>query len=591
MNNFHPFVLPFTIGTIILFVILIGQFVKWLLKMDKSQQTVALKNIISFKTIKAIWEAIRECLFHRNIFRTNPVLGYMHLSFAFGWFLLIVIGKIETTFYSGTFWDEFWLAIFFRFFEDTSVTFFGSEIFTQVMDACLLFVLSGIVLAVIKRFYSKIYGMKKTTKHTLVDKIALTSLWCIFPLRLLAESVTAGIKHNGGFLTQSLGNLLSGLPLEQLLMPFWWLYSIALCVFFIFMPFTRYMHIFTEVLLVFLRKWGVTENNKKTGYTDIELNTCSRCGICIDVCPLNTEANINNVQSVYFIKNTRYGTLTNEIANNCLMCGRCVQACPVGIESTQIRQIMRKKEWFNNKDYYQYIPDENHINENEEVIYFAGCMSHLTTSIPMAMKNIFTAANVKYWYMDENETICCGRPLMQQGLDKQAETLRQKNTEKILSSGIRTLVTSCPICYKSFTEEYNLPIEVLHHTQYINRLIKQGKIKVNRSDIKVTYHDPCELGRGCKIYEEPRNILQAISELMSVKMEKENSLCCGYNLGNTQLELSDQMKIRNAVIDNLTEPKPNAIITACPMCKRALQHGTHVNIKDIAEIVNENIIK
>lgn len=585
MNNFHPFVLPFTIGTIILFVILIGQFVKWLLKMDKSQQIIALKNIISFKTIKAIWEAIRECLFHRNIFRTNPVLGYMHLSFAFGWFLLIVIGKIETTFYSGTFWDEFWLAIFFRFFEDTSVTFFGSEIFTQIMDACLLFVLSGIVLAIIKRFYSKIYGMKKTTKHTLVDKIALTSLWCIFPLRLLAESVTAGIKHNGGFLTQSLGNMLSGLPLEQLLMPFWWLYSIALCLFFIFMPFTRYMHIFTEVLLVFLRKWGVTENNKKTGYTDIELNACSRCGICIDVCPLNTEANINNVQSVYFIKNTRYGTLTSEIANNCLMCGRCVQACPVGIESTQIRQIMRKKEWFNNKDYYQYIPDENHINENEEVIYFAGCMSHLTTSIPMAMKNIFTAANVKYWYMDENETICCGRPLLQQGLDKQAETLKQKNKEKILSSGIHTLVTSCPICYKSFTEEYNLPIEVLHHTQYIDRLIKQGKLKVNRSDIKVTYHDPCELGRVCKIYEEPRNILQAISELMSVKMEKENSLCCGYNLGNTQLELSDQMKIRNATIDNLTAPKPDVIITACPMCKRALQHGNNYPIEDISELV------
>ena len=90
MNNFHPFVLPFTIGTIILFVILIALFVKWLLKMDKSQQIIALKNIISFKTIKAIWEAIRECLFHRNIFRTNPVLGYMHLSFAFGWFLFFL---------------------------------------------------------------------------------------------------------------------------------------------------------------------------------------------------------------------------------------------------------------------------------------------------------------------------------------------------------------------------------------------------------------------------------------------------------------------------------------------------------------------
>ena len=70
-----------------------------------------------------------------------------------------------------------------------------------------------------------------------------------------------------------------------------------------------------------------------------------------------------------------------------------------------------------------------------------------------------------------------------------------------------------------------------------------------------------------------------------VKMEKENSLCCGYNLGNTQLELSDQMKIRNATIDNLTTPKPDVIITACPMCKRALQHGNNYPIEDISELV------
>ena len=117
------------------------------------------------------------------------------------------------------------------------------------------------------------------------------------------------------------------------------------------MPFTRYMHIFSEVLLVFFRKWGVTESEKKTGYTDMEINACSRCGICIDVCQLNTAANFNNVQSVYFIRNAREMVNNTKVINNCLMCNRCVDACPVGIKTTLVRQLFREKDGFNKTNY------------------------------------------------------------------------------------------------------------------------------------------------------------------------------------------------------------------------------------------------
>ena len=211
------------------------------------------------------------------------------------------------------------------------------------------------------------------------------------------------------------------------------------------------------------------------------------------------------------------------------------------------------KRFLEQENYFQFINDKPNTQPYADVIYFAGCMTHLTNNIIVAMKNIFNAANVKYWFIDEDKTICCGRPLMQQGFEKQANTLKEKNTQLILQSGIKTLITSCPICFQSFTKEYNLDIEILHHSQYIERLIKSGKLKVNKSTLKTAYHDPCELGRGCNIYEAPRNVLNTVTELVPTALEKENSLCCGYNLANTALELDNQMKYRLDDIEKIKE--------------------------------------
>ena len=588
---YNPFVVPFAFGVVIFFINVAIAFSAWVFHLDKIQRNQLAKNIFSFKIFAAAWEAVRECLFHRNIFKTNPILGYMHFSLAFGWLLLIVVGKIEAVYYEDSYFGNPWLAIFFRFFEDGRV-YPHQHLLTNLMDLLLCFVLSGLMLAFIKRMYSKLLGMKKATKHTPSDRIALIALWCIFPFRLLSESFTAAIEHNGGFLTQSLGNLLSFLPVEKIVLPMWWAYSIALCLFFILMPFTRYMHIFTEVLLIVFRKWGVVESQKHTGYTEIELSACSRCGICIDVCQLNTSAKINNVQSVYFIRDARELSLENHIANNCLFCNRCVQACPVGIETTMIRQIYRYKQNNENIPFYEYINTESYTKDKQAVpiLYFAGCMTHLTPGIIDSMKNIFDKSGEKYLFVDEDKNICCGRPLRQQGFLEQADILKEKLTSIIENSGAEVLVTSCPICYKSFAAEYSLNVKVLHHTQYINELLKNGRIKINKKDFSLVYHDPCEISRGCDIYDEPRELLNALGKLQKCVNEKDDTLCCGGSLANIELNTEQSSSIANQTLEILSKNNPDYIVTSCPLCKKTFsKNNNNSKIFDISELISENI--
>jgi Fe-S oxidoreductase len=205
------------------------------------------------------------------------------------------------------------------------------------------------------------------------------------------------------------------------------------------------------------------------------------------------------------------------------------------------------------------------------------------------MKTIFDAAGVKYWHLDGERAICCGRPLMQQGFNKQAADLRRKITELIASCNATALVTSCPICYHTFKHEYKLTIPVYHHTEFIDKLIKSGKLSVKQSDSTFTFHDPCDLGRGSGIYRQPREVLKAVGRLKKISAEKENSLCCGMNLGNTVLSLEQQTKLRDKSLAVLTEPNPDVVVTACPMCKKAFRHGTEANVKDIAEVVAERL--
>ena len=206
------------------------------------------------------------------------------------------------------------------------------------------------------------------------------------------------------------------------------------------------------------------------------------------------------------------------------------------------------------------------------------------------MDQIFQAAGEQVWWADKDGGVCCGRPLKLSGEIEAARRMMDYNIELFRKHNIRTLVTSCPICLRVFREDYHLEgIEVLHHSEYIERLISTGKLQLHPSKEVFTYHDPCELGRGSGIYDEPRAVIEAVGELLEPASTRENALCCGSSVANTAISDGGQLQIARSVCGELEATGAEVIVTACPLCKKALGRGTKEPVRDLAEIVAENL--
>lgn len=592
--KFPPsFILPFTIGLLFIscfLVVIVGIWISELSKIDKSR---IVHSIFTRKSLMAIRETFMESLLHRKIFRKNPVLGYMHMSLAFGWFLLIVVGHMEAYQHYQTFSVPAYKAIFMRYFVTEPPLTLTGKLLAASMDLLLVFVLSGVLLAYYKRFNSRTFGMKKTTQLKTGDRIALTSLWLIFPLRFLAESVSAGIHQNGSIVSQPTGEFLATiLPVQYLEMPLWWGYSGALGLFFLALPVSRYMHIPVEVVMIFLRNYGIKVQKRIDGYSRIQIFSCSRCGICLDSCQM-THAAIKDTQSVYMLKHIRNRKITDEKLFNCLLCGRCQPDCPVGLELNNLRITQRIESTKEYNSSYEYLKNGKvEVSPQTEVIYFAGCMTHLTPAIIKSMKAIFDKANVKYWFMDEEKTACCGRPLMQVGQYEAAKKLISHNREQILMSGAKKLVVSCPICYKVFKEDYAMPgITVQHHSEYLLGLMVNKRLPVNKLSLRVVYHDPCELGRGSGIYHQPRLLLDEYAEVIRIKNEREAAYCCGGSLANIKIQMNERNQIQDKAIEEYISYQPDILATACPLCKKTFAKSRNLPVHDISEIVYMAIIE
>ncbi len=205
-------------------------------------------------------------------------------------------------------------------------------------------------------------------------------------------------------------------------------------------------------------------------------------------------------------------------------------------------------------------------------LYYAGCLSHLADpKIEENYKEILKNLGINFVSVPEFN--CCGSPVLRAGYKKDSEGLKKKNNEIFERYGITRIITNCPGCYNMFRLHYP-HLKVEHITQTLNKNINSLQ-PVHKG--KITYHDPCHLGRYAGIYYEPRHILGKLGfEVVELEKNRENSLCCGAGAGlkSNYPEIADK-----AAKSVLKQVQTNALVTTCPLCYMHFKENKAKNMK------------
>jgi Fe-S oxidoreductase len=301
------------------------------------------------------------------------------------------------------------------------------------------------------------------------------------------------------------------------------------------------------------------------------------------------------------------GVIDPDVIWSCTNCGACVEECPVDIEhidhidgmrrhqvliesafpveaAGMLRNLenkgdpwgmgeMRRAEWITELDFEIPVVDGK-IDPEIEYLFWVGCAGALEDRAKKTTKAIATllhTAGVKFAVLGPAET-CTGDPARRIGNEFVFSMLAQQNVETLNEAGAKKVVASCPHCFNTISREYPQlggNYEVIHHTQLLARLVAEGRLKpVTAVQEKLTYHDPCFLGRHNKVYTPPREILDAVPGVEATEMHrcKERGFCCGAGGARMWMEERIGKRINTERIEEALALEPDTISTSCPYC-------------------------
>jgi len=360
------------------------------------------------------------------------------------------------------------------------------------------------------------------------------------------------------------------------------------------------------------------------------LKTCYQCGLCSATCPWNLVRSFIVRKVIHQAQVGLLVELGDEEVWLCASCKACVDRCPRGVEIIDIFRAARRigaqfgafprslktimidvknqgnpwsearekrGDWARNLGVKAFTPDT-------EFLYAPCCTpayDRKARRIALATVEILKRAGVDFGIIGPEES-CCGESVRKIGREDLFQSLTQSNIKAYKKHGVKKIIVSSPHCYHAFKSEYpefGGDFEVIHFTQLLAQLMDQGRIKPAKAyPRKVTYHDPCYLGRHHEIYDEPRSVLARIPGLEFIELPdcREESICCGGGGGRIWMETKKEERFSDLRIDQALDVGAQVLTIACPYCMlnfddSLLTMGKEgvLEIRDIAEIVKEVI--
>jgi Fe-S oxidoreductase len=386
----------------------------------------------------------------------------------------------------------------------------------------------------------------------------------------------------------------------------------------------------------------------------IDSFACTSCGRCQNACPahktgkpLNPRLLIKTIQAnllangpalrsgqdlpVNLLDGACKGSMDENSIWSCTSCGACMEACPVFIEHLPKLVDMRRHlvqmqakfpeellNLFENMEqrsnpwgiapgergkWATLLGDRSFKPGETEYLFFVGCagaFDNRSKQVTVALTTILDQAGVSWGILGKDEP-CCGDSLRRLGNEYVFDKIAKANVAMLKEKGVVKVITQCPHCFTTLAndyKQYDIKLQVIHHSQLIDELIGSGRLKLPKSaDLgRTIFHDSCYLGRHNDIYDQPRRVLQAATGSTPAEFPRhgDNSFCCGAGGGRMWMEEHTGSRINIDRVKEGLEQKPDTICVSCPYCMTMLEDGLkdedqadNVKVKDIAEVVAE----